>query len=154
MPPPIEWALKNLLEELRLCPNRPRGGRLEAAELAARQALGAWPEPVRCDRHQTESFTGCYLCLVEAGGAPDPLVPRWESIVGPDGVRTGVRAVCEPEGYCKDGHRCGQLDLGLRRDSQLNTRNDLQIFAEQFSEIHGQGITAVNLADAEEDPNG
>lgn len=39
----------------------------------------------------------------------EPSVPRWESGEG------WVRAVCEPDGYCADGHKCGKLDLGIVR---------------------------------------
>lgn len=37
-------------------------------------------------------------------------VPRWETGDG------WVRAICEPDGYCADGHRCGKLDLGIVRE--------------------------------------
>ena len=44
-----------------------------------------------------------------ASAAP---VPRFEPI-GFAGA-AGVRAVCDPDGYCRDGHRCGRLDLGIQ----------------------------------------
>ena len=59
----------------------------------------------------------------------DDEIPRWETHAN------GIQAICEPDGYCKDEHRCGRLDLGIRRDSTLNTTNDFIMFTEQFAAI-------------------
>ena len=40
----------------------------------------------------------------------DAEVPEWENVDG------WHRAICKPDGYCRDGHRCGKLDLGITRN--------------------------------------
>jgi hypothetical protein len=66
-------------------------------------------------------------------------VPRFEE----DGPF--IRAICEPEGYCKDGHRCGRLDIGIRRAAGLNTTNDFEVFCEQWRELDDEELALWDL---------
>lgn len=62
----------------------------------------------------------------------DPEIPRWEKVNESGFI--GVRAVCEPDGYCRDGHRCGRLDVGIVPQATLNTTNDFEVFTDAFEE--------------------
>lgn len=67
----------------------------------------------------------------------DKSIPHFEGVDEPD--FSGVRAVCEPDGYCKGGHRCGRLDIGIRRGDKLNTTNDFEVFTEQWGDSVQRG---------------
>jgi len=55
-----------------------------------------------------------------------PLWVDFDEIV--DGVRyRGRRAVCEPDGYCHDGHICGRLDLGIVREAGSEDDRDVAL---------------------------
>ena len=62
--------------------------------------------------------------------------PRYENFDWYGSV--GVRAVCEPDGYCRDGHICGKLDLGIVR-ADNSGQNDLDGFADQWAESQIEG---------------